>query len=211
MPVVKIENIREGVAWGLWKIDENYDKLINSIPFTDSDFAEFSKISNQKRRMEWLGARMLVKNMLENWNLPYNGLIKDAHEKPFLHKEQPFVSLAHCFPYATIMLDSQNPCGIDIEKPKETLYHISHKFLNKPEIQHINGNLEKLCIAWAIKEVLFKIQGKKYLSFQENMLVEPFDAAPHQIIKAQIRKDGITKHFKLMYHIIDDHYICYNT
>ena len=210
MPIVKIENIREGVAWGLWKIDETFDNLIERISFTEFDKKEFNKISNYKRRMEWLGARMLLREMLESWNLSYKGLIKDSHDKPFLQEGQPYLSLAHCFPYAVIMLDAHNPCGIDIEKPKDTLYHISHKFLNASETRHINGNLEKLCITWAAKEVLFKIQGKKYLSFQDHMQVDYFDPVPPQIIKARINKDGKAHLFKLRYQIIDGHYVVYN-
>ncbi len=209
MPVVKIENIHEGVSWGLWKIDESIESLSESIPFSRNEPTEIDKISNIKRKKESLGARLLLKHMLDQWHIEYQGLTKDEHDKPHLYDIPIHISLAHAFPFAAAIINKNDPCGIDIEKPKESLFHIAEKFLNDLEKPFIDNDLEKLCITWAAKEVLYKIYGKKYLSFKENLIIDPFKKNKKGIIQARRIKGNAEKPYALSYQKHEDHIICY--
>ena len=82
MPLVKIENINDGVSRGIWKIEENADFLLEKTTLSEFEKEELSLISNVKKRKEWLSARVLLKCMIEDRGVPYYGIFKDDHAKP---------------------------------------------------------------------------------------------------------------------------------
>lgn len=210
MPLVKIENINDGVFWGLWKIEENADFLLEKTLLSEFEKQELTHISNVKKRKEWLGARALLKCMVEERQIPFFGVLKDQFSKPSLIGNDMNISISHCFPYAVILMNELSPCGIDIEQPKPALFHIAPKFLNDSEQQFMERNPRSLCLAWAAKEALFKIHGLKHLSFKNAIELSPFQIASEGVIEAKVICDNMERQFSLKYQIIDEHVVCYN-
>lgn len=212
MPVVKIENINDDICWGLWKIDETTDSLLNFSHLSEEEKKELSQISNIKRKKEWLGARALLKHIVEkHLSLEYQGTFKDAHKKPFLFRQNVHISIAHSFPYAVVLINKNHPCGIDIEKPKPALFHVAPKFLDAIELKEIKNNPEDLCLAWAAKEVLFKLHGKQKLNFKDNLHIQPYTLKNKKgQIKAEIKVSELKIQHSLVFEIRESYVICYS-
>lgn len=208
MPLVKIENIHEGVSWGLWKIEESTEELTSSIPIADEESIELTRISNEKRKKEWLGARILMRSILDQWSMHYQGIYKDDHEKPHLIGLPGHISISHAYPYATAIVSRDHPCGIDIERPKEALFQIAGKFLHPSESSFAQDGIEKLCISWAAKEVIYKIHGKKYLSFKDQIIIDPFSPEESGHIEVNLIEPAHQKKYTLTYRSLDHHVIC---
>ena len=210
MPIVKIENISEGVSLGLWKIEEKADDLLKRSFLSPSEKKELDSISNIKKRKEWLGARALLKAMVDERGLKYSGLIKDEYKKPFLVNQPNHISISHCFPYAAVLIHDNSPCGIDIEEPKPALFHIANKFLSEKEQEFIARNPKNLCLAWAAKEALYKIHGRKRLSFKESMELSPFNINEGGDLQAKVVYENMERFFTLNFQCLDNHVMCYN-
>jgi 4'-phosphopantetheinyl transferase len=170
MPIEKLVNDGKRV-WALWKITESEDefralqKLEEIIPST---------ITNEQKRLEWLAGRVITHRLLAEFNLPYNGLTKNEHGKPFL-LDYPFhISLSHSFPYVAAIIDKHNVVGIDLEQPKEKLFRVASRVFSPDELRDAGSDLTKHCIYWCAKEALIKIYGKKDLILAENLRISPF-------------------------------------
>ncbi|MFC2125132.1 4'-phosphopantetheinyl transferase family protein [Bacteroidota bacterium] len=212
MPVVKIENISDDSCWGLWKIEETPESLMDLSFLSNEEIEELSRISNLKRKKEWLGARALLKYVINkhlSWD--YRGTFKDENNKPFLHNHSAHISIAHSFPYAVALLNRNSACGIDIEKPKPALFHVAPKFLNTYEFKNIKHMPENLCLTWAAKEVLYKLHGKQKLSFKENLHIDPESLNSKKgLINAEIELSETCTKYSLVYEIMESYVICYS-
>ena len=51
------------------------------------------------------------------------------------------------------------------ERPREKLLRIRDRFLNNDEAATVGADLDLLCRYWAGKEVLYKIYGRKNVTF----------------------------------------------
>jgi phosphopantetheinyl transferase len=210
MPIVKIENINEDCTWGLWKIEETTECLMQSAVLSDAEKEELNRISNLCRKKEWLAARVLLKMVMIGKNVPYTGTRKNEICKPFLVNNGHHISLAHSFPFAGVIVNRLAPCGIDIEKPKPSLFHIAPRFLSEPESDYIQKKPMDLCLAWAAKEVLFKLYGNRHISFRDHLKVEPHLCGQKGNFRAAIHHQNDHMEIGLKYEQVEDTLICYS-
>ena len=172
MPISKLESLPNQAAWGIWLLEESHEDLYSALPTTDQCQKEYLSINHPIKQLEWLGSRLMVKTLMESFELDYQGLFKDGFGKPHLRHCDWSVSIAHGYPYAVAALNQHGPVGIDIEKPRTQLQKIASRFLNEQEIQLAGDDLDKLCHYWTAKEALYKIYGRKKLVFKENISVK---------------------------------------
>ncbi len=210
MPIVKIENINKAVSWSLWKIEETADSLLQSSFLSKEETKSIKKISHDKRKKEWLAARLALQTVLQENGYRYKGLKKDPYYKPYPIGLPVHVSLAHSFPYAVAIFNKTSPCGIDIERPKSSLHRVCHRYLNRNELKYIQSDPRDLCVSWTAKEVLYKLCGKNKISFKSNMILDPFELKEEGEIKATIKFQDLNKRFILSYRLFDGFYICHN-
>ena len=63
MPVFKVFTLTNDCIWGIWKIDEDEMFFQNALGiYAKSE--NIPAISHQKKRLEWLSSRLLVKVLL---------------------------------------------------------------------------------------------------------------------------------------------------
>jgi 4'-phosphopantetheinyl transferase len=210
MPFVKIENINEDCCWGLWKIDESPEVLHKACVLSSEEKSELKKISNPVRKTEWLAARALLKVIIEGQGLEYSGISKNESDKPYLVNNGIHISLAHSFPVAGAIVNRKKPCGIDIEKPKPALFQIASKFLSETEMGYIKNNSMDLCVAWACKEVMFKMYGRKKISFKKNLQVDPFIFNWNGWVQGLISFENEPVPVQFEYQLFEDSIICYS-
>jgi phosphopantetheinyl transferase len=76
---------------------------------------------------------------------------------------------------------------------REKILHIGSRFLDTRELDFLEKDPVHYTMAWSAKESIFKCQGKKGISFRENILLEPFSKdAP--IIKGKIHGTDFADH-----------------
>lgn len=174
MPLIHLKNTSEECCWGVWKISETIEELSNLLDIEPSYLGFLDNISHPQKKKESLAARVVIKQILKTWNIHFEGIVKDGHEKPFLPHTDWHISMSHTKDYAVGIVHKRLKVGIDLEAERPKLNRVAHKFLSPPEIQSTQQNLLKLTIAWVAKEALYKMNGKKQLSLRQDMLILPF-------------------------------------
>jgi 4'-phosphopantetheinyl transferase len=200
MPLHRIEWKGDQSGWGLWHITETEAALgVEAEPENCP-----ADITNPVKRTEWLAGRVLVRRLVEKAGLRYDGLTKDEFGKPWLKGYGHHVSLSHSFPYVAAQLHVARAVGIDIEQPKPKLLRIAPRILSSAEVADAGDNLVKNCVYWCAKEALYKIYGRRGLSFISHLSVEAFGLKEEGDINGRIAIANTDEHVTLQYSIFRD-------
>jgi phosphopantetheinyl transferase len=127
-------------------------------------------------------------------------LIYDAFGKPHL-TDGRFISITHSFIFTAIIISKNVPVGIDIEKQRDKILKIAHKFTPIQEyntIANADALISKLTIVWGAKESLYKIYGKKKLLFLHHIYIEDFKFADEKTT-GEIRYNGENAAYKITF------------
>ena len=208
MPLQKLEFQPEKRAWGIWKILEDEQSLLNQV----IDYESISDtITHPEKRLEFIAGRVLARNLVEALGRPFEGVVKDVYGKPFYKQNTFQLSLSHSYPYVAALTDINQSVGIDLEQIKKKLLKIGPRVLH-PSEQHDAGNDEiKHCIYWCAKEALVKIHGKKDLVFSEHLLVHPFKLEKEGPLTGKIIIDEIETSIPMQYFVYDNFVVVFNT
>ena len=174
MPLVHSEKIEETSTLLLWKLTESESELHESLGFS-YNLDDLESISHPQKRREWLASRLLIKILAEQFGISYEGTHKDKHGKAFLVNNASHISITHTSEYVAAVINASAAVGIDMEKADLKLQRTAGKFLSAPEFAHASNQLEVLCIYWCAKEALYKLYGKKKISFKNSIFIRPFN------------------------------------
>ena len=158
----------------LQSITDDEPTLRANLPLTPQEEGELSGIRHPTQRVEWLACRVAVRQLAEARGLRYAGLQKDEFGKPHLPASSWFVSLSHTGGWAAAVLHRSRPVGIDVEPIREQLRRVVPRVLSTSETAHAAGDLDRLAIYWCAKEALYKLYGKRALTFREHLHIDPF-------------------------------------
>lgn len=206
MPLEKIE-ITDDHAWALWRIEEGEEALAEQVKSFET---APTAITNPMKRLEWYAGRLLVKVLMEGWNLSFRGVTKNDFGKPFPVACPYQLALSHSYPYVAALLDKQHSVGIDVEQPKNKLLKIAPRILDTDELQDAGNDLTKHCIYWCAKESLVKIHGKKDLIFSKNLKISPFQLAKEGNIIGRIIVGSIETIIPLQYWVSEKFVLVWN-
>ena len=163
-------------------ITEDESTLRTHLPLTVSEESELELITHPAQRVEWLACRVAIQQLTESQGLSYIGLKKDEFGKPHLLNSPWHISLSHTGGWAAAVLHRSRPVGIDIEPIRDQFTRVVPRVLSADEIAHAANNPNRLAVYWCAKEALYKLYGKRQLTFREHLHVEPFpDNASHLI------------------------------
>ncbi len=204
MALSKIECNNEG-GWALWHITESIDALTFLIK---SELCPV-EIITPKKKLEWLASRALIQQLSEKVGLPFKGIYKDEFGKPFLKNNSAQISLSHSYPYVAAQLHFSIAVGIDIELPSEKLLRVAHRVFSAAEQQDAGINLTKNCVYWCAKEALYKLYGKRGISFSENIKVEPFSLMNFGELNGMVLTPKTKIEVALCYQIEKDNVVVY--
>ncbi len=144
----------------IWKMDE-----------PESFFAErtglVTDIKNEKRRIEYLGGRFLLKHLEEDF--PLLNIRPDEHDKPRVDENRFYFSISHSWPYVAVVVSPYVECGIDIQCWHPNIERIQHKFLSAEEQDIIGTDPKLVTLAWSAKEAAYKWQGRRGVEFIDHM------------------------------------------
>ena len=207
MPATKINWDSLANGWGIWQIDETEGELSSVILRHDSCPDE---IVNPRKRLEWLAGRALLKKMVEESRLDYQGIVKDEFGKPFLKELPHHISPSNSYPFVAVQIHPEKPVGIDLEQPRPKLFSVMRRVLTDKEWHDGANNLHKLCVYWCAKEALYKIYGKRSLVFTEQILIKPFAMGQQGVLEGTIKEEAGDRVVFLDY-VLEQEYVLVTT
>lgn len=160
MPLIKEWNSDPYSLAAIWKIDE-----------PESFFTEHTglqvDIKNEKRRMERLAGRFLLKYLKADF--PLQDIAPDPHDKPRISNDQYFFSISHSWPYVAAIVSPYAEAGIDIQCWHPRMEQLQHKFLGSTEQALLQGDTRLITLAWCAKEAAYKWQGRRGVEFIDHL------------------------------------------
>ncbi|MEN8881710.1 MAG: 4'-phosphopantetheinyl transferase superfamily protein [Polaribacter sp.] len=156
----------------IWKIEESIAELKENTQLSKKSETRLNSMRSELHQKGFLSIRHLLKNVgYTDFDLVY-----DAFGKPHL-KDGKHISITHSFTFTAIIISDDLHVGIDIEKQRDKILKIAHKFTPIEEYKTIANHdalISKLTIVWGAKESLYKIYGKKKLRFLHHIYIEDF-------------------------------------
>ena len=209
MPAVKLEKINNNSFWCHWEITESLEQLLRNTILSTEGKQEIESIHHHQKQIESLASRRCIQEIMQTLGAEYTGIHKDEFDKPHLIDSKFHISISHSYPYAVGILHKKLPVGIDIEKPIDKLLKISKRFLSENEWLYAGDDLNKLCIYWTGKEAIFKLNGKKGISFRENIYIHPFQLRKRDVVKSELILDSGPTKIAVNYRLLNGHYISF--
>ena len=184
MPIVFNKNIDDHTILAVWKIQESETELIAGLQLKQHELDFISSLNNGKRLLHWLSTRLLLRTMLNTKE--YIDCRIDDHGKPYLVNIDYEISLSHSYDYAAVMISKDKKVGVDIEKMKDKIELIKHKFLSTEELEqnHLDESIEGLYVCWCVKEAIYKWNGRRGLELKKDMFVKAFELADSGDVEA---------------------------
>ncbi len=184
------KQLNGGSSFAIWKIEETAEQLYSQLQLKNHETEYLNTLINGKRNLHWLSTRVLLRTMLNTDE--YIDCQIDEHGKPYLTNFPHHISLSHSYDYAAVMISKNSPVGIDIELIKNKIERVARKFMSLAEMDFINPDhrIEHLYICWCAKEAVYKMYGKKNISFLENIKLSPFEWADSGSFPASLNAES---------------------
>ncbi len=169
MPIYKTIFSEGGTTIHVWKIEESFEELSHGLILTENSRSRLNGMKSVLHQKGFLSVRHLLKHAgYQDKELYYN-----EFGKPFLNGEK-HVSITHSFEFAAVLI-SDYDAGIDIEKNRDKIVNIQHRFVNTQVDSLSNEDLIKqLTVIWGAKESMYKTYPYGGLSFHDHIGINPF-------------------------------------
>lgn len=179
MPLYKTIIANSQTVVKIWKIDESYDDLMDSLHLKSETLERVLGMKSELHQRGFLSVRhLLLEFGYEDVDLFY-----DENGKPHL-KDGKQISITHSFNYSSVIV-SDYLVGIDIEKQRDKISVIAHKFIDY-EFDYLDENVDdyikKLTTIWCVKESLYKLFATPGVSFKKYFLVIPFEIHDNETV-----------------------------
>ncbi len=194
MPIHKTLTVNETTKVLIWKIEESFENLSEGIELTQNSKDRVNNMKSDLHRRGFLS----VRHLLNKFGYTDADLVYDEYGKPHL-KDGKFISITHSFTFSGIIISDDKPVGIDIEKQRDKILKIAHKFTPIEEYKSIANHdalVSKLTVVWGAKESLYKIYGKKKLLFLDHIYIEDFSFETNKT-SGKILYEGVTDEYQI--------------
>ncbi len=212
MPLYKTIQINSSTKIYIWKITETFDQLFDAVILNEKSQIRLNSMRSQLHQRGFLSVRKLLQEAGYNdFDLYY-----DEFGKPHLnqkrHNEPVEVSISHSHEFSTLIISNQK-AGIDIEKQREKIISIAHKFVNDAELNRLKNlnpvdYIKKLTVKWGAKEAIFKIRNEQGISFKDHIYVNPFEISTKKTT-ALLDFEGRKQEYKIFFEEIEDFMLVY--
>ena len=171
MPLYKSISVNSQTTVKIWKIEESYDDLFQPLNLRPQSLKRVLGMKSELHQRGFLS----VRHLLREFGYTDQDLFYDENGKPHL-KDGKHISITHSFIFSGVIV-SDKEVGIDIEKQREKIGIIAHKFVDY-EYNYLNPTdndyVRRLTVIWGIKESLYKLFAIPGMLFKEHFLVIPF-------------------------------------
>lgn len=163
----------------IWEFDK--DEQLNADALLEPENQTKILGYHPNKIAEFLMVRKMLKILLPNHKIMYR-----ENGEPYLFPQDFHISISHSYPLAALAI-SKKKIGIDLEKRKEKIRYIRHKFvLHEDLFIDNNEEVDFLTAIWCVKEALYKIHHSKHWSLKKHYDVLPFDLQQEFIVKARV-------------------------
>ncbi len=199
MPLVYRKELAGNTTVALWKIEESAVDLYDKLQLKDHEKEYIETLNEGKRNLQWLSTRVLLRTLLNTSD--YIDCRIDEHGKPYLPDRPQHISLSHSYEYAAVMLSETYAVGIDIEIIKDKIERVAHKFLQAEELAFIEPahRNEHLYACWCAKEAIYKLYGKKNVSFKDHIRLSAFQYQTEGTFNAELVLSGVNEQYEVSY------------
>ncbi|MBU2928039.1 4'-phosphopantetheinyl transferase family protein [Winogradskyella psychrotolerans] len=171
MPLYKTISVNSQTTVKIWKIEESYDDLFEALDLKPQSLQRVLGMKSELHQRGFLS----VRHLLREFGYTDQDLFYDDNGKPHL-KDGKHISITHSFTFSGVII-SNKAVGIDIEKQREKIKIIAHKFVDY-EFSYLNtideDSVRRLTVIWGIKESLYKLFATPGMLFKQHFLVIPF-------------------------------------
>ena len=187
MPIYKTITVASDTNVYLWKVNEPEEELARDVQLTQHCQERMDAMKSEMHRRAFLS----IRHLLAEAGYVDKDLYYSEVGKPYL-KDGNHISITHSHNFTGIIVSKTHEVGIDIEKQREKILRIAHKFTPLHEyrtLANAEAVVRKLTIVWGAKESLYKIYAQPGLSFLKHIDVTDF-AFDDKKTMAQIRYEG---------------------
>lgn len=173
MPLFKTLHIQDRMAMAIWKVTETEAELHATVLLNPHCQQRFNGMKSDMHRRAFLS----IRHLMALYGYSDNDLFYDEIGKPHL-TDGTKISITHSHQFTAIILGTGVDVGIDIEKQRDKILRIAHKFTPIREYRTLANSealVRKLTMVWGAKESLYKIYGQKGLSFLQHIVVSDFE------------------------------------
>ncbi|MDR0603851.1 MAG: 4'-phosphopantetheinyl transferase superfamily protein [Bacteroidales bacterium] len=200
MPLYLTEEIKNVGLFSIWKLTENEEELLQLITLSQEGKHHFATLKNKKRKKEWLTNRILLNHLLgKDFSIDYL-----SNGKPILKEPSFFLSISHSNDFVVVFISRHKETGVDIEKIKENIASLKHKFLLPEELQSLNtSNPFLLHVYWGAKEAMYKMYSSYHPLFTEHLSLSDVDCQKGTAT-GKIMKEDCHKTVNIIFKQIED-------
>ncbi|ANH59753.1 4'-phosphopantetheinyl transferase superfamily protein [Dokdonia donghaensis] len=180
MPLYKTITVSPTTKVYIWKIEESLETLKSTLPLGEGQTHILTphcqkRLDSMKSDLHQRGF-MSIRHLLAEAGYTDFDLYYSPSGKPHLH-DGKHISITHSYTFTAIII-SDNPVGIDIEKQRDKILRIAHKFTPIEEYYTLTSSearIRKLTYVWGAKESLYKLYNQEGLSFLKHIDVQDFE------------------------------------
>ncbi len=172
MPIYKTIQLNSATVVYVWKIQESENELAKDIELTPHCQKRMVGMKSELHRRGFLS----IRHLLARAGYVDHDLYYDSNGKPHL-KDGKHISITHSYQFTGIIIGDTDEVGIDIEKQRDKILRIAHKFTPVTEYRTLANSdalVRKLTIVWGCKESLYKIYAEPGLSFLQHIDIKDF-------------------------------------
>ena len=172
MPLYKTLAVNPDITVYLWKVEEQESVLQMPLGLTENSQKRLDGMKSELHRRGFLSIRhLLAEAGYTDYDLYY-----DTQGKPHL-KDGNHISITHSHTFTGIIVSKRISVGIDIEKQREKITRIAHKFtdLDWDRSSQDPNLVRKLTVLWGAKESIYKILSTPGISFYQHIDIQVFD------------------------------------
>lgn len=163
----------------VWEYDENEE--LNPDELLESENQHKILGYHPHKIAEVLMVRKMLKTVLPDHKILYR-----ENGEPYLFPQDFHISISHSYPLAALAI-SKKRVGIDLEKRKEKIKKIRHKFILHEDSYIDNSEeVDFLTAIWCVKEALYKIHHSKHWSLKKHYDVLPFELQKEFTVKSRV-------------------------
>ena len=169
MPIYKTISPEDCTSIYVWKIEESMDEIRKGLTLNSRSIKRLEGMKSELHQKGFLSVRQL----LQHAGYTDNDLSYNTYGKPLL-KDGKHISVTHSFNFSAILI-SKKEAGIDVEKNRDKIVNIHHRFVNTDYDSLSEEDLVKqLTVIWGAKESMYKTYPYGGLSFHDHIGIDPF-------------------------------------
>lgn len=180
----------------IWKIEESENDLARDIELTPHCQNRMLGMKSEMHRRGFLS----IRHLMAEAGYVDKDLYYDEVGKPHL-KDGKHISITHSNQFTGIIISEKEEVGIDIERQRDKILRIAHKFTPIEEYRTIANTealVRKLTIVWGCKESLYKIYAQKGLSFLHHIDIKDFSLS-NDATKGEVLYKGKSTNFDIRF------------